>query len=117
MNAKIKTREIRENRTMTSNFAFAKDNIDIYVNKQLVGFVHDTSATGFMFISNSIFNRGTNLRLEIELQSNNLMSRPNHRIPIKANVRWNDPKISAIGIQVLPQDIPIWKQVQTHLRP
>jgi hypothetical protein len=107
MSAKIKT---RENRTVTSNFAFAKANIDIYINKQLVGFVHDTSANGFMFISNSIFNRGTNLSLEIELF--NL-----HKIPIKASVCWNDPKISAIGIKVLFEDIPIWKQIQGNLRP
>ncbi len=97
----------REDRILTSNFA--NDNLEVYSSQQCIGHINNISPTGFMFFSKHIYNRDSDLELEIEI--------PNtaNRIMLKVNVRWNDPEINTIGVKIYQEYLTAWQEFQTKL--
>ncbi len=97
----------REDRILTSNFE--NDNIEVYLSQQCIGHINNISSTGFMFFSKNIYNRNSDLELEIEI--------PNtaNRIMLKVNVRWSDTEIHTIGVKIYQEYLTAWQEFQTKL--
>ena len=95
----------RETRLLMSNFA--NDNLEVYSSQQCIGHIQNISPTGFMFFSKHLYNRDSDLELEIEV--------PGNRITLKVNVRWNDPEINTIGVKIYQEYLTVWHDFQSKL--